>query len=263
MRASSSETLSGRQPSPADAIGGADDPNAGTVHSALLTTYDLPDPVLLVEEILPRWFNLDREASSDDAANRLFLVELVAELQRRQGRLSIFSSAVLLGQQSQHWIWSHVNRHFTGVRGPAVQHAKLWLLHRINGDGVEHVDIHVSSTNLTRSAVREQLQAGFRCRAQVWSTTSKSALSRWGSLVPFLEELGSHSGPAGIAAVTPWLDLLARCRCPEGITFVGSIPGTHSGHGWGVRALGGALRLPARTEVDILVPTVRISGEAS
>jgi hypothetical protein len=34
------------------------------------------------------------------------------------------------------------------------------------------------------------------------------------------------------------------------------VPGTHRGSDWGVRALGDALRLPARSEVDILVPTV-------
>jgi hypothetical protein len=75
-------------------------------------------------------------------------------------------------------------------------------------------------------------------------------------MVPFLQELGRHAGPAGVAAVAPWLQLFAKCRCPEGVTFVASVPGTHRGSDWGVRALGKALRLPARSEVDILVPTV-------
>jgi hypothetical protein len=141
------------------------DRHAGAVQAALLTTYDPPDATLLVEELLPRWFNLDREMSSDDAANRFFLVELAGELQRRRGKLAIFSSAKVLGPESRHWIWSHVARHFVGARGSVVQHAKLWLLYRVDEDGVERLDIHISSMNLTRSAVREQVQAGFRCLA--------------------------------------------------------------------------------------------------
>src|SRR5688572_3201460 len=139
------------------------DRHAGSVQAALLTTYDPPDATLLVEDLLPRWFQLDREMSSDDAANRFFLAELEAELQRRRGKLAVFSSGAALGPESRHWIWSHVARHFVGALGSVVQHAKLWLLHRVDEDGEERLDIHVSSTNLTRSAVREQVQAGFRC----------------------------------------------------------------------------------------------------
>ena len=174
------------------------DRRAGAVHAALLTTYDPPDATLLVEELLPCWFDLDREMSSDDAANRFFLAELETNLQRRRGKLAVFSSAALLGPESQHWIWSHVDRHFVGARGSVVQHAKLWLFHRVDEDGAERLDIHVSSTNLTRSAVREQVQAGFRCLALLGPTTSRAALRSWGALVPFLEELGSHAGPAGV-----------------------------------------------------------------
>lgn len=236
----------------------AADRDAGSVQAALLTTYDPPDATLLVEDLLPRWFRLDRELSSDDAANRFFLAELEVELQRRRGKLAVFSSPAVLGPDSQHWIWSHVARHFVGALGSVVQHAKLWLLHRIDEDGAERLDIHVSSMNLTRSAVREQLQAGFRCLVPLGHTSSRAALHSWGAVVPFLQELGSHAGPAGVAAVAPWLRLLARCRCPAGMTFIASVPGTHRGNDWGVRALGAALRLPARGEVDVLVPTVGV-----
>ena len=226
------------------------------MHAALLTTYDPPDPALLVEELLPCWFDLDREMSSDDAANRFFLAELETNLQRRRGKLAVFSSATLLGPDSQHWIWSHVDRHFVGARGSVVQHSKLWLFHRVDEGGTERLDIQVSSTNLTRSAVREQVQAGFRCLALLGPKTSSAALRSWDTLIPFLEELGSHAGPAGVVAVAPWLQLLARCRCPEGVSFVASVPGRHRGSDWGVRALGKSLRLPTHSEVDILVPTV-------
>ncbi len=236
----------------------AADRDAGVVQAALLTTYDPPDATLLVEDLLPRWFQLDREMSSDDAANRFFLAELEVELQRRRGKLAVFSSPAVLGPDSQHWIWSHVARHFVGALGSVVQHAKLWLLHRVDEDGAERLDIHVSSMNLTRSAVREQLQAGFRCLVPLGRTTSRAALRSWGAVVPFLQELGSHAGPAGVVAVEPWLRLLARCRCPVGTTFIASVPGTHRRNEWGVRALGDALCLPARCEVDILVPTVGV-----
>ncbi len=232
------------------------DRHAGSVEAALLTTYDPPDATLFVEDLLPRWFGIDREMSSDDAANRFFLAELETELQRRRGKLSVFSSVAALGPDSQHWIWSHVVRHFVGARGSVVQHAKLWLLHRVDEDGAEHLDIRVSSTNLTRSAVREQVQAGFRCLTPIGPTTSRITLRSWGVLGSFLQELGSHAGPAGTKSVAPWLGLLARCRCPSDLTFIGSVPGTHRGADWGVRALGDALRLPARSGVDILVPTV-------
>lgn len=234
----------------------ANDREAGTVEAALLTTYNSPDATLLVEDLLPRWFGLDREMSSDDAGNRLFLAELEAELQRRRGKLAVFSSAARLGPENTHWIWSHVTRHFVGARGPAVQHAKLWLFHRVDNAGAERLDIHVSSTNLTRSALREQVQAGFRCIVLLKPTTSSAALRSWGGLIPFLQELGSHAGPAGVASVAPWMRLFARCRCPEGVIFIASVPGTHRGSYWGVRALGKALRLPAHSSLDILVPTV-------
>lgn len=236
----------------------ATDRDAGAVQAALLTTYDPPDATLLVEDLLPRWFQLDRELSSDDAANRFFLAELEMALQRRRGKLAVFSSPAVLGPDSQHWIWSHVARHFVGARGSVVQHAKLWLLHRIDEDGTERLDIHVSSMNLTRSAVREQLQAGFRCLVRLGTNTSEAALHSWGAVGPFLQELGLHAGPAGREAVKPWLRLLARCRCPAGMTFIASVPGIHRGNDWGVRALGAALRLPARGEVDILVPTIGV-----
>ena len=42
----------------------AADRDAGAVQAALLTTYDPPDATLLVEDLLPRWFRLDREMSS-------------------------------------------------------------------------------------------------------------------------------------------------------------------------------------------------------
>jgi len=65
----------------------AADRDAGAVQAALLTTYDPRDATLLVEDVLPRWFWLDREMSSDDAANRFFLAELEVELQGRRGGL--------------------------------------------------------------------------------------------------------------------------------------------------------------------------------
>ena len=91
------------------------DRDAGAVQAALLTTYDTPDAALLVEDLLPRWFRLNREMSSDDAANRFFLAELEVELQKRRGKLAVFSSPAVLGPDSQHWIWSHVARHFVGA----------------------------------------------------------------------------------------------------------------------------------------------------
>lgn len=232
------------------------DRDAGRVQAALLTTYEPPDATLLVEDLLPRWFQLDREASSEGRENRFFLVELEEALQQRRGKLSVFSSNAVVDAASRHWVWSYVVPHRVGARGATVQHAKLWLLHRVNDNGDECLDIHVSSTNLTRSASRDQVQAGFRYRAPLEGRVTQVALRSWGALVPFLGELGAHAGSSGEAAVAPWRDLLGRCRAPKGVTFVASVPGVHAGADWGVRALGAALSLPNHGEVDILVPTV-------
>jgi hypothetical protein len=240
-----------------DPIGSKDERNeVGVVHSALFTTYDPPDATLLVEDLLPLCFKMNRESSSDDVENRFFLADLESELQRRRGNLAIFASAAFLGAESQHWIWSHVTRHFVGARGPVVQHAKLVMLQRVDETGIEYLEIGVSSMNLTRSALRDQVQAGFRLRVVLSPKPSERNLRRWGMLVPFLQELGSHSGPQGVAAVAPWLNRLARCQCPEDTPFIASVPGRHHGTQWGVRALGAALHLPTRGEVDIFVPTV-------
>ena len=159
-----------------------DDQEAGAVEAALLTTYDPPDAELLVEDLLPRWFDLAREMSSDDAANRNFLAELLAELQRRRGKLAIFSSAALLGPENSHWIWSHVVRHFVGARGSVVQHAKLWLFHRVDNDRratLFEPRLNIESATLDRCGLllSPRAQSGIGCERQRLAGRVRPAVS--------------------------------------------------------------------------------------
>lgn len=77
--------------SPLDAIDEATSVR-GPVRAALLTTFDVPDAELLVEDLLPRWLGLHRVPSADESAQRQFLAELVAELDRLHGAIHVISS---------------------------------------------------------------------------------------------------------------------------------------------------------------------------
>ncbi|MDP2345578.1 MAG: hypothetical protein Q8O67_31835 [Deltaproteobacteria bacterium] len=225
---------------------------AGPVFAALLTTYDPPDATVFVEDLLPRWFSLDREPSSDETSQRYFHAELAEALGQRRGALTVFCTNASLGADSQHWLWGHFVRYF--VRD--VQHAKLWLLLRRNDQGQESLDLRVSSTNLTGPALRGQVQAGYRCIVPLVAKETLARQRSWGPLPAFLSKLANRSADGANEAVARWQAILGRCEAPDGVTFIASVPGEHRGVSWGAPALGAALRLPAHGEVDVFVPTV-------
>src|SRR5205823_2636297 len=71
-----------------------------------------------------------------------------------------------------------------------------------------------------------QLQAAWRACLELHPQRSEARLRRWGLLPEFLRELAAHAGDGG--RVEPFVRLLARADCPEGVWFVASVPGTHS-----------------------------------
>ena len=148
-----------------------------------------------------------------------------------------------------------------GSRGRAVQHAKLWLLHwAAADDGVEYLEIVVSSANLTRAAFKGQLQAAWRACIELHPQRSGARLARWGVLPKFLQELAGRLATMGVSSRS-WSSS-HRADCPQRVTFVASVPGTHAREvlrrtPWGAAGLG-AIAPPGRGTVRaaILCPFV-------
>ncbi|HYO54680.1 hypothetical protein [Archangium sp.] len=216
------------------------------LEAALFTTYEPADPAFLVEHLLPSLLNLSREPNEATASRALYFGELALELERLRGKLLVISSGAgeedgggtpLSRPPSRYpWLWRYVMP-FT-VDG--VQHAKLWLLHWSHEEG-EYLDIVISSTNLSESAFRDQIQAGWRAQVKLDPRRSDTRLRTWGPLVPFLQALGTAGGENAAERTAHFLELLARAECPEGVSFVASVPSAPGRERWGARLLGDLL----------------------
>lgn len=248
----------------------------GELLEAWFTTYDQPDASLLVEHLLPSLLGLDKALTPDAQDRNYYFGELSTALERLRGRLSIISSLPRnrrfkndgeehtqddnAGPQSAPypWLWRYVSHFTVGANGPAVQHSKLWAFHWQNKEG-EFLELHVSSTNLTASAFKDQIQAGWSSRVELKEKPTKAALKGWGDLISFLDALGDSAGQNAKERITRLVQLLGRARlvqplgranCPKkNVIFVASTPksgkrGTH-----GIRNL-----KPAA--IHILVPTI-------
>jgi hypothetical protein len=125
------------------------------------------------------------------------------------------------------WLWRSIRYLMVGSRSKAVQHAKLWLLHWGAADaGGEYLEIVASSSNLTRAAFKGQLQAAWRACIELHPKRSDARLKNWGVLPQFLRELAAST--AEDSRLDPFVELLARGDCPDGVRFFASVPGTHS-----------------------------------
>jgi len=210
-----------------------DAPPECTLVRALFTTYDRADERLLVEHALPLFLKLGHEPGGEGAERQYFLIEFDRRLRQMHDRIVVISSNARdepteqeVGDSAYQWIWRSIRHLTVGSRGRAVQHSKLWLLHWSSPDGPDYLEIVVSSANLTLAALRGQLQAAWRTRIKLKPQRSEARLSGWGILPDFLGELAISAGdPQSLA---PFVELLARGECPEGITFVASVPGVHS-----------------------------------
>jgi hypothetical protein len=235
-----------------------------TLRGALLTSYETPDSAVLVEDLLPEWLGLERPFAEESGdARYLFFTELDRSLKALKGNLSVFCSANLAsenGKQAYPWLFRYIRCYGVGKTGPATQHAKLWLLHWAAADDQdETLEIVISSCNLTRDALRGQIQAGWRAVIPLGSR-SVSRQQRWGGLPDFLDALGRASAADGTGVVRRWIGLLSRAEPPGGALFVASVPGRYTptqlrSQPWGMAGLRKIVPW-ANAEIDVVVPTV-------
>lgn len=204
-------------------------PPGSQLHEAWMTSYDPPDAGLLVEHLLPSLLATEHALSHEGPERSLFFGELGDSLERLHGRLSVITSASRgEGAPSPYpWLWRYVDRFMVGADSHAVQHAKLWAFHWKAGDG-EWLELHVSSTNLTSSAFKDQLQAGWKVMLPLAPRVVAGAHKSWGKLIPFLSALGKSAGELASERIQRLLSLFKRSVCPQDVIFVASIPGGQS-----------------------------------
>jgi hypothetical protein len=202
--------------------------------AALFTTHEKADERFLAEHFLGTFLRLDHDPQGEGAERTYFLVELDRRLKQLRDRLVVVSSVCrneaggskAAESSTFPWIWGSIRHLFVGGPEHAVQHAKLWLLHWGDRKGDEYIEIVVSSANLTRAGFKEQLQAAWRACLLLNPKASLARRRSWGVLPHFLKELArSARSPEKL---DPFIELLARAQCPDGITFVASVPGKHS-----------------------------------
>ena len=250
-----------------------------SLKGALFTTYDRADERLLAEHLLPQLLNLSHEPETEGTEREYFLMELDERLKKLHDRLVVVSSTARdeteeaqnpeAGESRPHqWIWRSIRSLTVGSGGNAVQHSKLWLLHwgaSEKENEAEKLEIVVSSANLTRAAFKDQLQAAWRTCVELSPKRSEARLRGWGILPEFLRKLAESAGDN--ERLTPFVELLARAVCPDGVKFIASVPGTYSHRElrstpWGVAGLGEIVP-PGRgaVSISILSPFVGSWGQ--
>jgi hypothetical protein len=128
-----------------------------------------------------------------------------------------------------------------------VQHAKLWAFHwKVNDQ--EHLELHVSSTNLTTSAFTAQVQAGWQVRLPLGKRPNQRIRRTWGDLVPFLDALGASAGKVAATRIQRLITLLGRVECPATVRFIASVPGQ--------KCAARQLKQFELSELHILTPTI-------
>lgn len=207
-------------------------PKGGRLVEAWMTSFEKPDAGLLVEHFLPSLLGMSQSLSAPENRN-LFFGELCTTLESLRGKITLISSPPR-GEQKESaypWLWRYVHSFMVGQERKAIQHAKLWAFHWKFEDKDE-LELYVSSTNLTSSALKDQLQAGWTQRVQLADNVIPSNVientDTWGQLIPFLDSLGQSAGRHAVSAMERLKQLLGRAACPNGVTFLASIPGGNS-----------------------------------
>ena len=191
-----------------------------------MTSFEQPDPGLLVEHLLPSLLGGSYSLSHELQERTLFFGELGTALEMLHGRLTVISSPPRAAREdSQYpWLWRYVSHFIVGAESRAVQHAKFWAFHWKVNDR-EYLELHVSSMNLTIAAFKAQMQAGWLVMLPLGERASERTRRTWGDLVPFLEALGASAGDVAATRIQRLVMLLGRVECPADLTFVASIPG--------------------------------------
>ncbi len=223
-------------------------PAGGALSEAWFTTFDQPDVGLLVEHLLPSLLGVGHSLSHELEERTLFFGELGTALERLHGRITVISTQAV-GQAPQYpWLWRYVSHFTVGAESRATQHAKLWAFHWTIGDN-EQLDLYVSSTNLTASAFKKQLQAGWKASLQLEGRATAKAQRSWGDFLPFLDALGVSAGANAKRRIDHLIQLLGRAECPEGVRFVASMPES-------MKRGTQALKRLAPSAIHFLTPTV-------
>lgn len=224
-------------------------PPGGQLLEAWLTSFEDPDAGLLVEYLLPSLLGASHSLSQEVQERALFFGELGTALERLRGRITVISSPPrVVRELSQYpWLWRYVSHFIVGANSRAVQHAKLWAFHWKVGDE-ELLALHVSSTNLTTSAFKKQIQACWQVSVCLSKRATVNARRPWGEFVPFLEALGTSAGAVATERLERLITLLGRAECPDDITFVASIPGGKSA--------ARQLKQFEPSEIHVLTPTI-------
>lgn len=225
-------------------------PEGSRLHEAWMTTFEQPDAGLLVEHLLPALLGCRYALSPEFRDRQLFFAELGSTLESLHGRLTVISTAARGPRlpAPYPWLGRYVSHFIVGATGRAVQHAKLWAFHWKNDDDTESLELRVSSTNLTQSAFKGQLQAGWRTLLPLAVRGTRKAQRSWKELVGFIEVLGLSAGPEASTRLNRLVSLLSRAECPADAAFVVSTPGRK-----------GAARQLAQydpAEIHVLAPTI-------
>lgn len=194
-----------------------------------MTSFEQPDAGLLVEHLLPSLLGTNYSLSQELQERTLFFGELGTALETLHDRLTVISSPphAQRADSLYPWLWRYVSHFIVGSEARAVQHAKLWAFHwRVDDD--EFLDLHVSSTNLTSSAFKSQLQAGWQVMLPLAGRATQNTRRTWGELIRFLDALGKSAGDIAATRIIRLVTLLGRIECPADVTFVASIPGQKS-----------------------------------
>ncbi len=201
-------------------------PAGGRLQEAWMTSFEQPDAGLLVEHLLPSLLDTSHSLSQDAQERALFFGELSMALEALRGKITVISSPSrgARGGAQYPWLWRYVEHFTVGATAHAVQHAKLWVFHWQVGDE-EFLELQVSSTNLTTSAFKGQIQAGWRAVFPLGTKSTVSTQASWGPLVPFLQALGKSAGETARQRIERLIALLSRVPCPSGVTFIASVPG--------------------------------------
>lgn len=224
-------------------------PPGGHLQEAWMTSFEQPDASLLVEHLLPSLLDTSHSLSQEAHEPTLFFGELSMALEVLRGRISVISTPPRGAREdSQYpWLWRYVGHFTVGAVARAVQHAKLWAFHWMVGED-EFIELHVSSTNLTMSAFKGQIQAGWQTVLRLGRRPTVTTRRSWGAFVPFLEALGASAGSNASHRIHRLITLLGRVECPSDVTFIASIPGSSSA--------ARQLKQFEASEIHLMTPTI-------